>query len=159
MKKLIFAFVMLAMTAFCAGAQDLSQLSKAARAAYDFLQADGYKPTVDEDNDVVFKAQGISFYIDNYQNDDTYLRVVLTPIEEIDVNNKAQRDAALYACNFISLKKKLLKAYLWEDGTIEFCTSAYIASSGEVSEMVSASIEYMIAAVTPWVDAFNEAIK
>ena len=158
MKKIIFALA-LSLAAVCATAQDLSQLSKAARAAYDFLKEDGYKPTVDEDNDVIFKAQGISFYVDNYQNDDTYLRVVLTPIEEIDVNNKAQRDAALYACNFITLKKKLIKAYMWEDGTIEFCTAAYIASSGEVSEMVSASIEYMIAAVTSWVEAFNEAIQ
>ena len=159
MKKLIIAVVLLVLSAVCASAQDLSKLSKAVRSAYDFLKEEGYKPEVDEDNDVVFKAQGIWFYLDNYPQDDTYLKVVLPEIKEIDVDNILQKEAALIACNEITRTKKLLQAYMWPDGTIEFSTATYIPSSGEVDEFVAASIDYMMAAVSPWVEAFNNAFE
>ena len=159
MKKLIFAVALLVLSAVCVNAQDLSNLSKAVRAAYDFLKEEGYKPEVDEDNDVVFKAQGVWFYLENYPQDDTYLKVVLPEIHEVDVNNARQKGAALFACNEITRGKKLIQAYMWQDGTIEFSTATYIPSSGEVDEFVAASIEYMMAAVTPWVETFTGALE
>ena len=88
----------------------------------------------------VFKAQGIWFYLDNYPQDDTYLKVVLPEIHEVDVNNARQKEAALFACNEITRGKKLLQAYMWQDGTIEFCTATYIPSSGEVDELDRKSV-------------------
>ena len=159
MKKLIVAFVLLAVSAVCVNAQDLSKLSKAARAAYNYLKEDGYKPEIDEDNDVVFKAEGTWFYLDNYPKDDTYLKITLPEIFEVDMDNARQKNAALYACNEITRSKKLLRAYMWKDGTVEFSTSTYIPSSGEVDEFVSASIEYMLAAVTSWMEVYSTALE
>ena len=52
MKKLILVVALSLAAAVCATAQDLSILSKAARMAYDWLASEGYKPSIDEDNDV-----------------------------------------------------------------------------------------------------------
>ena len=52
MKRIILTIALLVAGAVCAGAQDLSVLSKAARMAYDYLSAEGYKPTID-DGDVM----------------------------------------------------------------------------------------------------------
>ena len=159
MKKHILSILLFVAAAFCVSAQDLSVLSKAARAAYDYLASEGYKPTVDEDTDVIFKAQGIMFYIDNYPQDETYLKVVLPEIEGIDVNNDKELFAALSACNEICRTKKLIQAFMWEDGTIEFSTSSYIGASAEVGEMVENSVDFMIRAVSAWVEAYNTALN
>ena len=60
MKKLILSLTILC-AAFCyMNAQDASSLPKAARLAYEWLSEEGYRPYVDEDGDVSFKAQGLS---------------------------------------------------------------------------------------------------
>ena len=88
MKRIILTIALLVAGAVCVSAQDLSVLSKAARMAYDYLSSEGYKPTIDDDEDVLFKAEGYSFYVDNDKSDETYLQIVLPYIMELDEEDK-----------------------------------------------------------------------
>ena len=107
MKKLVIAVSLLFAAVICARAQQsVSVLGKAARLAYDFLVEEGYKPSIDEDDDVIFKAQGYSFYVDNNVNDETYLRVVLPAIEELE-------DEDDIAATFAYLLEKLGDRHLY----------------------------------------------
>lgn len=155
MKKLVIAVALLFAAAFCAGAQNLSVLSKAARAAYDFLSKEGYKPYIDEDDDVVFKAQGYSFYVDNTKSDDTYLQIVLPYLMEVDTEDLAQFWSAMGACNEVTHNIKLVQAYIDDDGDVMFATDTYLGNDGKMDEFIDASITYMIRAI----DSFNEYYK
>lgn len=99
MKKLILVAALSLAAAVCVSAQDLSVLSKAARMAYDWLANEGYKPSIDEDNDVAFKVQGEYFYIDNDTNDPTLLRFLVPNVYEVDLSDEDQMMNALLACN------------------------------------------------------------
>ena len=155
MKKLVIAVALLFAAAFCAGAQNLSVLSKAARAAYDFLSKEGYKPYIDEDDDVVFKAQGYSFYVDNTKSDDTYLQIVLPYLMEVDTEDLVQFWSAMGACNEVTHNIKLVQAYVDDDGDVMFATDTYLGNDGKMDEFIDASITYMIRAI----DSFNEYYK
>ena len=90
MKKLILVVALSLAAAVCACAQDLSVLSKAARMAYNWLAEEGYKPSIDEDNDVAFKVQGEYFYIDNDTDDPTLLRFLVPNVYEVDFSDEDQ---------------------------------------------------------------------
>ena len=153
MKKLIIAVALFFAAAFCADAQNLSVLSKAARLAYDYLKKEGYSPELDEDDDVIFEAEGYTFYVDNTKSDDTYLQIVLPFLMEVDFDDVAQTFAALAACSDITMEKKLVQAYISDDGDVMFATDTYIGSSGNMNEFIDMSIGFMIRAIS----AFNEA--
>ncbi len=154
MKKIIIALALL-LAAVCVNAQNLSVLSKAARMAYDYLSSEGYKPTIDEDDDVLFKAEGFSFYVDNDKSDDTYLQIVLPYIMELKEDDLLSSMAAMAACNQITQDKKIVQAYITDDGDVMLCTDTYIGSAGNMNEFIDSSIAFMIRAVS----AFHEEYK
>lgn len=154
MKKIIITLALL-LAAVCVNAQNLSVLSKAARMAYDYLSSEGYKPTIDEDDDVLFKAEGFSFYVDNDKSDDTYLQIVLPYIMELKEDDLLSSMAAMAACNQITQDKKIVQAYITDDGDVMLCTDTYIGSAGNMNEFIDSSIAFMIRAVS----AFHEEYK
>ena len=155
MKKIIIALALL-LAAVCVNAQNLSVLSKAARMAYDYLSSEGYKPTIDEDDDVLFKAEGYSFYVDNDKSDDTYLQIVLPYIMELEEDDLLSSMAAMAACNQITQDKKIVQAYITDDGDVMLCTDTYIGSAGNMNEFIDSSIIFMIRAISAFHDQYNE---
>ena len=123
MKRIILTIALLAAGAVCAGAQDLSVLSKAARMAYDYLSAEGYKPTIDEEDDLLSSVAGMA------------------------------------ACNKITQDKKLVQAYITDDGDVMLCTDTYIGSAGNMDEFIGSSITFMIRAVSAFRDEYSELLK
>lgn len=159
MKKLVIAVALLFAAAFCAGAQNLSVLSKAARMAYDFLQKEGYKPYLDEDDDVVFTAGGYTFYVDNTPDDDTYLGIVMPYLMEVDSDDLLATFAAMAACNEITREKKLVQAYISDDGDVMFCADTYIGSAGNMNEFLDTAIDFMIRGLSSFSDLYNEYME
>lgn len=155
MKKLLLVLALSFAAALCASAQDLSVLGKAARLAYDYLSKEGYKPYIDEDDDVVFKAEGYSFYVDNTKSDETYLQIVMPNMMEVDVDNTAQLLAVLGACNQITQSKKLVQAFVSDDGDLTFVTDTYIGS-GDMDEFIDTSITFMIRSVSAFSELYQE---
>ncbi len=158
MKKIIITLALL-LAAVCVNAQNLSVLSKAARMAYDYLASEGYKPSIDEDDDVVFKAEGYSFYVDNDKSDDTYLQIVLPYIMELDEDDFLSSMAAMAACNQITQNKKIVQAYVSDDGDVMLCTDTYIGSAGNMNEFIDSSIIFMIRAISAFHDEYESMMK
>jgi|GEM_PF-6549503 len=158
MKKIIITLALL-LAAVCVNAQNLSVLSKAARMAYDYLASEGYKPSIDEDDDVVFKAEGYSFYVDNDKSDDTYLQIVLPYIMELDEDDFLSSMAAMAACNQITQNKKIVQAYISDDGDVMLCTDTYIGSAGNMNEFIDSSIIFMIRAISAFHDEYESMMK
>jgi hypothetical protein len=73
----------------------------------DFLTEEGYKPTVDSDGDVMFKKEGLSYFIFPDGNDPQYFRIVLPGIWKIE--DETERLHALTACDFATSKTKVAK--------------------------------------------------
>ena len=158
MKKIIITLALL-LAAVCVNAQNLSVLSKAARMAYDYLSSEGYKPTIDEDDDVLFKAEGFSFYVDNDKSDDTYLQIVLPYIMELKEDDLLSSMAAMAACNQITQDKKIVQAYITDDGDVMLCTDTYIGSAGNMNEFIDSSIAFMIRAVSAFGEEYRSLME
>lgn len=77
------------------------------RLYFDFLETEGYKPTVNEMNDVLFKAEGKTFIISVDEADDQFLRVVFPNFWSIDDNAELAR--ALAMCNTVNSRIKVGK--------------------------------------------------
>lgn len=152
MKKIILSIALLIAGALCLNAQNLSVLSKAARMAYDYLSNEGYKPTIDEDDDVLFKAEGYTFYVDNDKSDDTYLQIVLPYVHEVDAEDLVE---TLATCSRITSEKKLVQAFV-DDGDVMFCTDTYIGSGGNMNEFIDSSITFMIRALSAFREIYTD---
>jgi hypothetical protein len=157
MKKLILVAALSLAAAVCASAQDLSVLSKAARMAYDWLANEGYKPTIDEDNDVEFKVQGEYFYIDNDTNDPTLLRFLVPNVYEVDFSDEDQVMNALLTCNEFTRSKKLVSAAINRAGGVTFFASTYLAANnGDMSEFMETAIDFITRGIKSWLEIYNE---
>ncbi|KOO23014.1 secreted protein [Chrysochromulina tobinii] len=75
----------------------------------DFLTEEGYKPTVDSDGDVMFKKEGLLYYIFPERNDPQHFRIVLPNIWKIE--DETERLQVLTACDFANSKTKVVKIF------------------------------------------------
>jgi hypothetical protein len=73
------------------------------------LTEKGYRPKIDEDNDITLQVDGILHMISLYDNDEIYYDV----LSIINESGKGKRERALILqlCNDISAKMKTVKAY------------------------------------------------
>lgn len=144
--------------AMMVNAQDISSLSTAARLAYDELATQGYRPYVDEDGDVSFKAQGYYFYVQN-SSDDTYLRIIMPEIEIVDTEDIFETYCALSACNEICRDKKLVKAYLNNNNSVSLSVATYIDETPQLSDYIETALDFLIRSRASWIEAFNEYME
>lgn len=121
---------------------DLSD-ARIKRSIMDYLKVEGYVPYLDEDKDVVFKAEGTSYYIHIYEATDTdfrYLELVCL----FDVLDETLADVAA-AANDININFKQVRVSYTEDEeggfTARFDTPAYITDPDEFNRLIS---EYII---------------
>lgn len=159
MKRFLITILVFSATVFAANAQSYNALSTAAKFAFNYLTSEGYRPYIDEDNDVSFKAQGYNFYVDNNRSDDTYLRIVFPTIKSIDKDDTLQHISALYACNEVNAGKKLIKVYMLDNGKISISAQTYLGTSTDVSEFIDTAIDFMIAAKDSWYESYNEMME
>ena len=160
MRKVVLAIALLCAAMVCSKAQNLSSLSRAARLAFVYLQDEGYKPRIDDDQDVVFRTQGYNFYIDSNTDDNTYLRIVMPTIKSLgDDPDVTELLGALAICNEMTREKKLVKAYLDDDGDISLAAETYIGTSPDVSEFLDTAIDFMIRICSIWYERFNEFME
>ncbi|WP_052351808.1 T3SS (YopN, CesT) and YbjN peptide-binding chaperone 1 [Deinococcus pimensis] len=78
-----------------------------ARTYRDFLYREGYRPEIDADGDVTFKAEGLFCFIDVTPSDPTYLRVVVPNIWSLD--DEQERLRAFRVANEVQRELKGLK--------------------------------------------------
>ncbi|MBR5043173.1 MAG: hypothetical protein IKX67_08025 [Bacteroidales bacterium] len=159
MKRIVLAIMLAAIAAVSVRAQSVTKLSYATRLAYDYLSEKGYELVLDEDNDVWFIAGERQMYIRNSPSDPTMLWMCLPAVYSVDMSDRAQKDAALWACNMYNRKMKLIKPGNGDDGTVFFYADTYLGLAktlADMSEYVDAVIDFMLQAVTRWLDMFKE---
>ncbi|WKZ66385.1 MAG: hypothetical protein QY325_00330 [Flavobacteriales bacterium] len=79
----------------------------------DYLDAEGYRPELDSDGDVQFKAEGKTYFINVLEDDPTYFRLVLANIWPIE--SEEERTQCLVAVDYSNAKSKVAKSYLVKD--------------------------------------------
>lgn len=79
----------------------------------DYLGEEGYRPEIDSDGDVQFKAEGQTFFIDVDEDDIEYFAVMLFNIWEIE--SEEERAKALEACNAVNSNAKVIKGQIIND--------------------------------------------
>jgi hypothetical protein len=162
MKKLILSLALLC-AAFCyMNAQDVSSLPKAARLAYEWLSEEGYRPYVDEDGDVSFKAQGYFLYIDADEDSQNYLQLVMPAIKNIDVDSEdsiLETYCALAACNEMTRDKKIVKAYMSDSGKVSLSCETYIDDTPLVGNYLEKAISFIIRVCEQWRESYNDYME
>jgi hypothetical protein len=158
MKRLVISLILMCGALCYADAQDSSGLPKAARIAYNWLYNEGYRPYVDEDGDVSFKAQGYYLYISVDSDDPEYLQLVMPSIKTIDMDAEDSIIAtycALAACNEMTRDKKLVKAYMSDSGTVSLSCETYIDDSPNVGDYLSTAINFITRVCGQWLETYN----
>ncbi len=118
----------------------------------------GWRPSVDDDGDIVFRNQGLTHVLHPYPDDSSYLAIVVPNL--LEVTSIFERDVALEEVNRINRLFKIGKAGLlgdpgWlyvstevlifsEDGlrqTIDRCCDLLPAMAGDVRRAVRSRID------------------
>jgi len=86
---------------------------KLAEAYVSFLSEEGYRPSLDKDQDVTFKKEGWVFLILIDPDDPVYLRVVCPNFW--NVSSDEERSRVLAACSTANQRTKAVKFYLISD--------------------------------------------
>ncbi len=80
----------------------------------DFLSTDGYRPTLDDDGDVLFRFEGGTYLIYAIEDDPGYLRVLYPNFWVIE--SEAERASAFHAASHATRVCKGAKVFVREDG-------------------------------------------
>ena len=90
-------------------------MSKAERAAaiVKYMASEGYIPELDKDGDVRLKCEGLTFYIELLEDDETYYRLVLPNFWSIDTEE--ERGRAIIAANSVADRIKAAKVIMVRD--------------------------------------------
>ena len=130
MKRIVFAIAALLMSV--AASADLTSTERVFQnSVKDYLTEEGYKPSIDEDEDLIFKVEGTTYWVtvkDEPVGYDNYFYVqVCTDLGSHDVN----LDALRKAINQVNREYKVGKCYLTpsEESIMfkitEFCYSSH----------------------------------
>lgn len=100
---------------------------------HDFLQAEGYVPTVNEQNDVVFKQEGKTFVISVDEEDDQFLRVIFPNFWGVESSEELVR--ALAMANAVNARMKVGKIVVMNN-QVWAVAEMFIDSTPELGEFV-----------------------
>lgn len=100
---------------------------------FDFLQTEGYVPTVNEQNDVVFKQEGKTFVISVDEEDDQFLRIVFPNFWSLESSEEMVR--ALAMANAVNSRIKVGKIVVVKN-QVWAVAEMFIDSSPELDEFV-----------------------
>lgn len=78
-----------------------------------YLRDEGYVPKLDNDGDVVFKAEGLTLIVFAAEDDEAYFRVVVPNFWNIE--NEEERDRAIRAANEVTAQMKVGKIQVVND--------------------------------------------
>jgi hypothetical protein len=86
----------------------------------DFLEEEGYRPTIDDDGDIAFKAEGMALVLTFDDRDEQFVRLILPSFWSIDSSeeSKEAKEAALKVNKEIKAAKVfIVRDHVW--ATIE----------------------------------------
>lgn len=146
--------VLLLCLPFAGIAQGDSKEKKALQKMYmDYLTDEGFRPEIDSDGDVQFKAEGKTYFINVVEDDPTYFRVVLANIWPIE--SEEERAQCLVAVDYSNAKSKVAKSYLVKDN-IWVGIEIFIPEADDFKEIFKRSMGALNNGVTHFVTKMRE---
>ena len=76
---------------------------------FEYLKNQGLMPRIDEDNDIIFKYQMLTFIYFNNDEDEQFFRLALPGIFDVTEENRV---TVLEAMNEVNKRMKVAKAYI-----------------------------------------------
>jgi hypothetical protein len=126
-----------------------------ARAYMDFLAAEGYRPQMDEDGDVIFKSEGLTFVIITEEEDEEYVSLVLPNFWSIESEEELAR--ALKAANEVNRSIKAAKIFVRKDGKNTWAAVEMFVKSPESFNLVfERSLRALKSAVARFAELMRE---
>ncbi len=119
----------------------------------EYLTEEGYRPEIDADGDVQFKAEGKTYFINVVEDDPTYFRVVLANIWPIE--SEDERAQCLIAVDYSNAKSKVAKSYLVKDN-IWVGIELFIAKPEDFKEVFRRSMGALSNGVAHFVTKMRE---
>lgn len=130
-------------------------MSGSAKLYVDYLEQEGYRPTIDSDGDaVIFKCEGKLYYIAIDTGDAPYFQLVYPQFWRIESGDELAR--VLLAASRATLKTKVAKVYVSSDLTY---TSAAIEMFFDRPEHFSPVFRRAMSALQAGVANFVEAMR
>lgn len=100
-----------------------------------YLSKEGYRPEIDEDNDLAFKKEGDTYWITVAEEEEGYYFVRLASSMSCEDTNL---DAVRKAVNKVNGEFKLAKAYITDsEQSILFVIDSYCYASGDFTKFFS----------------------
>lgn len=92
-------------------------MSKAERISVilEHIRTEGYVPTIDDDGDILFKAEGRSYFVILDENDEQFYRLAFPNFWSID--DEAERERVIHAASHATTKTKVAKIFPVKDDT------------------------------------------
>jgi len=108
-RKILFCFIGIIL--FCVNCLSAQMTASQLQTMYtNYLREEGYQPSIDSDGDVIFKAEGRTFWIDVGETDLESFRIVYSNFWEIE--SLAEKIKAYEVINYINRTTKVAKVFL-----------------------------------------------
>jgi hypothetical protein len=108
-RKILFCFFGIIL--FCVNCLSAQMTTSQLQAMYsNYLREEGYQPSIDSDGDVLFKAEGRTFWIDVNERDLESFRIVYSNFWEIE--SLAEKLKVYEVVNYINRTTKVAKVFI-----------------------------------------------
>ena len=118
----------------------------------DTLAEEGFRPKIDDDGDIVFKAEGRTLYIRMYPDDPEYLQLVLPNFWKIE--SEEEHLCATIAANHSTRVTKVAKVFVTKNNT---CASIEVFLP--VPELFAKILNRSVAALRNGAEHFVEKMR
>lgn len=121
----------------------------------DYLEAEGYRPSIDEDGDVAFKREGRSYFIGVTEADNEFFRVCLPNIWTIE--SEDERKQVVAAADFATGDTKVAKVFTVSGyKNVWVCTELFVARPEDFKGVFGRAMSALAHAREAFVDKMNE---
>ena len=119
---------------------------------FDHLKEIGLVPKIDEDGDIVFKYQMMTFIVLIDEDDEYFLRVGVPNIFAADENNRLD---VLEACNRVTCRMKVAKAYITKNDRVWLVAEQLLDKNPNYDDVIPRTIRILMDSR----NAFSEEIN
>ena len=120
----------------------------------EFLQEEGYRPSIDDDGDIMFKSQGSTLFICTYNDDDVYLKVMLPGFWSIESDQ--ERAKVYYVANKVASEYKVAKVNVIKDNTYASCEIFISADDPQIKRIVGRLINILLGVRSDFAQYMNQ---
>lgn len=115
---------------------------KTSEMVFEYLKSQGLMPKIDEDNDIIFKYQMLTFIYFNNDDDEQFFRLALPGIFDVTEEN---RPTVLEAMNEVNKRMKVVKAYIPKDD-VWIAAEIMMDSTPELDDIVPRLLNILLGA-------------